>query len=75
MLLQGLEQQFEITQGNSDYFIGMEIIRYTDGSIQLHQLNYSNKLISKFNLMDAKVLSTPIDRLYGVEQNLTTRRV
>lgn len=71
-LLQGLEQQFEITQGNLDYFLGMEIIRYTDGSIHLHQLNYANKLISKFNLLDAKELSIPIDRSHGVEHNLTT---
>ncbi|KAF0756357.1 Uncharacterized protein FWK35_00009227, partial [Aphis craccivora] len=46
--------------------------KYTDGSIHLQQLNYANKLISKFNLMDVNVFSTPIDRSYGAEQNLTT---
>ena len=71
-LLQGLEQQFEITQGNLDYFLGMEITRCTDGSICIHQTNYANSIISKFNLLDAKELSTPIDRSHTIEQKLTT---
>jgi len=57
---------------NLGYFLGMEIIRYINRSIHLHQLNYTNKLICKFNLMDAKVLSTPIDRSHT---NIILQRV
>lgn len=50
----------------------MKIIRYTERSIHLHQLNKANKLTSKFNLMDTKVLSTPINKPHDVDHNLTT---
>jgi len=52
-----------ITQGNLNYFLGMGITRCTDGSI-CNQINYSNTLVSKLNLLDAKELSIPIDGLH-----------
>lgn len=36
---QGVEQHFQMTQCNLNYFLGMEITRCTDGSDYLHRTN------------------------------------
>lgn len=59
-LINILKQKFEIKVCNCDSFIGMEICREND-YISISQKQYIQKLINKFNLLEAKSCSTPAD--------------
>lgn len=56
-----LSKYFEMKFFRAECFLGLEIERYDDGSISLHQTNYSRKIISRFNMDDCKTVTTPLD--------------
>jgi len=55
-----LKLEFHITTSDLKYFVGMEIVRQPK-SIHIHQKNYIFKLLQKFNMVDANVVTTPAD--------------
>jgi len=59
--LRELQQEFEITIGSLDSFLGMQIMRQPDGSIFVGQPGYTKKIIERFNMSEAKSVKTPID--------------
>lgn len=57
-----LEANFEITVSAVQCFVGMEIKHDKDkGTIFINQKNYIRRIIKKFNMDDAKTVSTPAD--------------
>lgn len=52
-IINALEQAFQITVSEPEYFLGMEI-KQENGSIFLHGTGYIDRLIKKFNMEDAK---------------------
>lgn len=59
-IISELKKNFEITITEPNYFVEMEIIK-EKGSVFIHQTNYIQKLVKKFNLGDAKAVSIPSD--------------
>ena len=55
-----LKLEFHITTSDLKYFVGMEIVRQPK-SIHIHQKNYIFKLLQKFNMVDANVVTTLAD--------------
>lgn len=71
-LLTNLEKEFEVKKGNLDYFLGMQINIMKNGSLFVHQTNYASSIINKFNMLDAKELSIPMDKSHTLEQKEDT---
>ncbi|KAL4089167.1 hypothetical protein QTP88_024231 [Uroleucon formosanum] len=67
-LLTNLEKEFEVKKGNLEYFLGMQVDIVKNGSLFVHQTNYACSIINKFNMLEAKELSIPIDKSHTVEQ-------
>lgn len=61
-LVNKLSNEFKITLGNGDYYVGMEIKRdRTNKTITITQTSYIEKIIEKFRMSDSKPISTPFD--------------
>lgn len=58
--LEQLRTIFEIKFHQADMFLGIEIKQEADGSILLRSSNYIQKILLKFNMLECKVVSTPI---------------
>lgn len=59
--LSALEKKFDITHGEPDVYLGLQIKRNQDGSIFLHQQAYARKILEKYNMKKAGTLCVPAD--------------
>jgi len=57
-----LQEEFKITIGSLESFLGMQIKCQSDGSIFVSQEAYTNKILQKFNVAEAKGVLTPASR-------------
>jgi len=57
-----LQEGFKITIGLLENFLRMQITCQNDGSIFVSQEAYTNKILQKFNMAEAKVVLTPASR-------------
>lgn len=60
-VIEYLKKHFEIKVFEAKCFLGFEIDRLQNGSIHLNQKGYINRILNKFNLIDANPVSTPMD--------------
>ena len=67
-LIATLNENFEVTIGDSSCFVGVQIKRDEDTMI-LHQTNYCQKVIEKFGMVDAKTVSTPAEAHVKLSKN------
>lgn len=65
-----LEKEFDITSGDADTYLGLQIERQNDGSILLRQSAYTRKILNKFNLEQANALAIPADPHQQLNVNL-----
>lgn len=62
MLVSKLSNEFKITLGNCQYYVGMEIKRdRKDKTITITQTAYIDKIVEKCRMTDSSVISTPFD--------------
>ena len=62
IVLQYLRENFQITEGTPNEFIGMEIKRdRVKGELKVSQPYYIDKIIKKFGMSDANPVSTPVE--------------
>lgn len=62
IVLEELKNCFEITIGNANYFVGLEIHHdIEEGTMFLSQENYTRQIIRKFGQDDAHPVSVPMD--------------
>lgn len=64
-----LKREFKITSKPATYFLGLEIRREKDGSIQVSQTHYTEKLLEKFNMSNCNAVSTPIVKDNDTEES------
>jgi hypothetical protein len=57
-----LKEEFKITIGSLEKFLGMQIKCQSDGSIFVSQETCTNKILQKFNMAEANGVSTPASR-------------
>ena len=57
-----MQEEFKTTVESFENFLGMRIKCQSDGSIFESQKAYTNKILKKFNLAEAKGVSTPASR-------------
>jgi len=57
-----VQEEFKITIDSFENFLGMQITCQCDGSIFVSQMACTNKIQKKFNLAEAKGVSTPASR-------------
>ena len=56
-----LIQEFEMKLlGKTTFCIGLQVLHLKDGSIFLSQMTYINRILKRFNMIDAHPLSTPM---------------
>lgn len=61
-ILYHLKSTFEITEGKADYFVGLQIKRVRkDKIIIIHQQVYTETVLKRFQMFEAKPAATPID--------------
>lgn len=60
-LLQAMRERFDITCGDANLFLGLQIERGADGSIFLHQQMYAKRVLAKFNMNQANQVTIPVD--------------
>jgi len=59
-VLNELKSNFEITEGNVDVYVGIEMIRDRKAkSIFIHQSSYVKTILERFNMIDAKTKESP----------------
>lgn len=64
-----LKEKFEVTVCEPDTFVGIKIERdRVNGRMFLHQSDYAKKILARFNMEDAKPISTPLEK--GMNLNL-----
>jgi hypothetical protein len=62
VFLRLLQEEFKVTIGSLENFLGMQIECQNDGSIFVSQEAYTNQILQKFNMAEAKGVSTPASR-------------
>ena len=63
-----LREAFEITIGNANKFVGLQIARNREEkSMMIHQSDYAEKILEKFRMDDAKAVSVPADPHVALE--------
>lgn len=72
VFIRELKQEFKITVGPPESFLGIHILRQKDRSIFLTQRIYSEKILDKFRMSEAKPVSTPSE---GIIQKNDTEEV
>ena len=61
-VIKSLEKEFEITIGNGEIFVGIQIERdRVNKTLFLHQEAYTKKILSRFKMSESKTVSTPAD--------------
>lgn len=63
-----LNKSFNVRRLNLSYFVGMEICK-VDNCIFIHQKNYIDNIIKRFNMSDANPVSTPADVNVTISKN------
>ncbi|KAL4135945.1 hypothetical protein QTP88_007522 [Uroleucon formosanum] len=66
-LLTKLETEFEVKMGNLEYFLGMQVDIMKNWSLFVYQKNYACSIINKFNMVDTKEISIPIDKSHTLD--------
>lgn len=62
IIIKRLSDNFKITIGDSSVFVGLQIERNkSEKSLVIHQSAYVKKIIEKYRMIDAKVVSVPAD--------------
>jgi hypothetical protein len=61
-LMDYLKQEFQITVGSLDSFLGMQIRHLQDGSIWIGQTGYCEKILEWFGFQNARTLKVPAER-------------
>ena len=62
IIIKRLSDNFRITLGDSSMFVGLQIQRNkSEKSLVIHQSAYVKKIIEKYRMIDAKVVSVPAD--------------
>lgn len=62
MIVKKLNDEFRITLGSGEYYVGMEIKRNRkERTITITQASYIKKMIEKFGMAESKTISTPFD--------------
>lgn len=57
-----MKQKFEVKQLDAKCFLGLQIEHnQSDGSILLHQTDYSKRVLMRYNMADAKEVATPLE--------------
>ena len=62
VFLRLLQEEFQITIGSLENFLGMQIKCQSDGSIFVSQEAYINQILQKFNMVEEKSVFTPVSR-------------
>ena len=63
-----LREAFEITIGNANKFVGLQIARNRKEKLMMiHQSDYAEKILGKFRMDDAKAVSVPADPHVALE--------
>lgn len=61
-IVRKLNDEFRITLGSGEYYVGMEIKRNRkDHTITITQASYIKRMIEKFGMAESKTISTPSD--------------
>ncbi|CAB3251601.1 unnamed protein product [Arctia plantaginis] len=55
-----LKERFKIKSKPANYYLGLEITRRVDGSIELNQTAYTKKILERFGMDECKPVGTPI---------------
>jgi len=62
IVLETLKSEFEVTIGSGAQFLGLEIRRDSDtGTITISQEQYIKRVLKKFEMTEAKPVSTPVE--------------
>lgn len=59
-IMEKMRERFEVHLVTSSTFLGFQIHRRDDGGIALHQTNYINTLLKRFNMEDCKPVDCPV---------------
>ncbi|XP_067643647.1 uncharacterized protein [Eurosta solidaginis] len=61
VIISYLRQHFEVKVFEAKYFLGFEIEKLSDNSIHIHQKADAMEVLNRFNMMDCKAVSAPMD--------------
>lgn len=61
LIIHHLQKCFEVKTFEAKCFLGIEIDQADDGSICIHQGAYAKRVLQRFDMMDCKVVSAPMD--------------
>lgn len=62
VVIEYLKSAFEITIGNAEKFVGLQIARNrSEETMFIHQIGYVGQILEKFGMLDAKLVCVPAD--------------
>lgn len=60
--IENLEKEFQIKIGSLDYYLGVQITRFDDGSIFLNQSTYTKRVLEKFGMLKSNAVAIPCEK-------------
>lgn len=60
-IIEYLRKHFEVKAFEADSYLNLQIKRMANGSIYLHQENYTNRILERFNMRDCNQVTVPAD--------------
>jgi hypothetical protein len=67
-LVNDMKTEFLIKASPVSCFIGLQIIRQSNGSVFITQEGYTKKILERFTMLECNKVDTPIDKLCDVEE-------
>lgn len=58
-----LKNQFKVTVGELECFLGMSVQQFEDGSIFINQSLYTQKILNKFKMDESNPVAVPIEKI------------
>ena len=66
-----MKREFQVTVGDADCFVGIQIARKSDGTLFLHQSAYISRILQKFGMENCSKVSTPADAFKKLSGSMT----
>lgn len=57
-----IQEEFSMTTGSLDNYLGLKIEQRKDGSIAVSQENYTRRILERFRMAESNAISTPVGR-------------
>ena len=68
-IISEMKRHFQVTVGEAEFFVGLQIERQPDGGVFIHQEAYTTKIVERFGMSTSHPVETPADAYSKIQFN------